>query len=181
MAVGDTLRQPSSGKLSTFKAARWNVQVLTAGTEETGTWTWWNGISKFDPSQDPTLQDDTDINSRGFKSQLVTATSEDVAVEGLIKGLKALSDIPVDPGAAFVRSKRRQVGEDNVITLRYWRDDELDDQAVIQRFATSWKDVGGSNEDLQKFTADLKGRGEPTLVDRPLDEDGDGEEDDDTP
>lgn len=176
MAAGDILTQPSSGDLSTFKAARWNVQVNT-GTKALPVWTWWNGISKFDPTQDPTLQDDTDINSRGYKSQQVTATSEDASVEGLIKGLRAATALPVDPGAAFVRAKRRKVGEDNEVQLRYWRSDALDEKATVQNFAVSWKDVGGTNEDLQKFTADLKGRGAPREEDKPKDADGDGVED----
>lgn len=162
------LKQPESGSLSTFKAARWNVQVNT-GTYDVPVWVWWNGISKFEPSQDPTMQDDTDIFADGFKSQQVTATSEDVSVEGLIKGLRSVSGLPVDPGAAYVRAKRREVGEENEIQLRYWRSDDLDADAVIQNFAVGWKDVGGTNEDLQKFTADLKGRGKPTLVPKPTD------------
>ena len=161
--VPEMLTQPESGGLSTFKAARWNVQVNT-GTATTPEWVWWNGISKFEPSQDPTMQDDTDIFSDGFKSQQVTATSEDVMVEGLIKGLRSSSGLPVDPGAAFVRAKRREVGEENEIQLRYWRSDDLEPMCIVQNFAVGWKDVGGTNEDLQKFTADLKGRGKPTLV-----------------
>lgn len=160
------LEQPESGALSTFKAARYAVQVNT-GTPGVPVWTWWNGLSKFEPSADPTMQDDTDIFSDGFKSQLVTATSLDVSAEGLIKGLRSGISLPVDPGAAFVRSKQFLVGEENVIQVRYWRTDELDAQAVVQNFAVSYKDVGGSNEDLQKFTADLKGRGKFSLVAKP--------------
>jgi hypothetical protein len=160
------LKQPSSGNLSTFKAARWSVQVNT-GTKAAPIWTWWNGLSKFEPTQDPTMQDDTDIGSDGFKSQQVTATSEDVSAEGLIKGLRSVSGLPVDPGALFVRGKRRKVGEDNEVQLRYWRTDDMEAEATIQNFAVGWKDVGGSNEDLQKFTADLKGRGAPTFVAKP--------------
>lgn len=160
------LEQPESGALSTFKAARYAVQVNT-GTTALPVWTWWNGLSKFEPSADPTMQDDTDIFSDGFKSQMVTATSLDVSTEGLIKGLRAGTALPVDPGAAFVRSKQFEVGEDNVIQLRYWRTDELDSQAIVQSFAVNYKDVGGSNEDLQKFTADLKGRGKFVKVAKP--------------
>lgn len=174
------LEPASSGGLSTFKASRWAVQVNT-GTNETPTWTWWRGISRFQPTQNPTLQDDTDIDSDGFKSQMVTATSDDITVEGLIKGTKAASTITVDPGAAFVRAKRFEVGEDNVIQLRYWRTDDLDPQSTINSYAVSWQDQGGTNEELQRFTATLTGRGKPVREARPLDVDGDGVEDPEVP
>ena len=174
------LEPESSGGLSTFKASRWAVQVNT-GTPETPEWTWWRGISRFQPTQNPTLQDDTDIDSDGFKSQSVTATSDDLTIEGLIKGTRAASALVVDPGAAFVRAKRFEVGPDNEVQLRYWRTDELDDQATVNSYAVSWQDQGGTNEELQRFSATLTGRGKPVRTARPLDADGDGVEDDPLP
>lgn len=154
------LVQPEGSELSTFNAAQWNVKIV----DESGDLLWLNGLTKFEPSQDQTMQDDTDIFSRGYKSQQVTATSEDVSIEGLIKGPKSLGVAQVDPGLAYLRSKRQKVGEANVVTLVYWRADTLQDYATQQNFAVGWKDVGGSQEDLQKFTADLKGRGAPKQV-----------------
>lgn len=172
------LLPPSSGGLSTYRAANWAVQVNTTPGAGSPTWEWWRGISKFDPSQDPTMQDDTDIDSDGFKSQQVTATSLDIAVEGLFKGVRGLDGtVPLNAGCAYVRSLRFEVGVDNELHMRFWRTDSLDTQAYEHRFAVGWKDVGGTNEELQKFTADLRGRGKPVMITKPVDEDEDGEED----
>ena len=167
----EPLTQPSKAQ-SVFGAARWNVRVLASGVRGMGNevWVWWNGITKFEPTNDQTSQPTTDIFSQGYKAASVTATSEDVNVEGLAKGVRGQSGVvPLDPGTKIVRSKRRLIGEDNEITLMYWRSDELDeDTAIVQTFSVTWKDVGGSMEDHQKYTADLKGIGAPDLVQRPV-------------
>lgn len=169
------LLPPSSGGLSTYRAANWAVQVNTTPEAETPTWVFWRGISKFDPTQDPTMQDDTDIDSGGFKSQQTTATSLDAAVEGLFKGVRGVDGVtPLNPGCAYVRSLRLQVGIENELHMRFWRTDDLDPEAVEHHFAVGWKDVGGSNEELQKFTCDLKGRGRPLTIAKPQDTDEDG-------
>lgn len=171
----EPLIPPSSGGLSTYRAANWAVQVDTTPTGEEPTWEFWRGISKFDPSQDPTMQDDTDIDSGGFKSQQVTATSLDIAVEGLFKGVRGVDGVtPLNPGCAYVRSLRLKVGIENELHLRFWRTDGLESSAWEHYFAVGWKDVGGSNEELQKFTADLKGRGKPKEIAKPVDSNDDG-------
>lgn len=174
--MADVLAMPDSSNLSTARAADWAVQVNT-GTPTTPEWEWVNGISKFDPSNDPTMQDDTDINSGGWKSQLVTAQSLDVAMEGLLKGLRDETGVVAsDPGLNFIREKGQQVGEDNIVELRAWRTDDVP-TAWRHRFAAGFKDVGGGNEELQKWTCDLRGRGAPTVITKPLDADNDGVED----
>lgn len=167
------LKQPSSGGLSTFRAAEYSVQIDTTPDATDPTWTWWYGISKFDPTADPTLQDDTDIGSGGFKSQQVTATSLDIAIEGLFKGLRGVDGVvPLDPGAAYARSKRFEVGVNNEVHLRYWRNDGVPD-AIEGHFTCAWKDVGGGIVDLQKYTVDMKGRGKPLIIPKPVDADQD--------
>lgn len=162
------LAQPESTGLGIFSAAKWNIQVLISGSVDLDpVWAWVWGPSKFEPTNDQTSQDTTDIHSDGYKSSTVTSTSEDVTMEGLVKGPRVAGEVTVGEGLALIRSKRREVGDDNVITLRYWRKDQLDADAVIQEFSVSWKDVGGTNEDNQKFTADLKGQGKPRFVERP--------------
>lgn len=168
------LKQPSSGGLSTFRAAEYSVQVNTTPDAATPTWVWVYGISKFDPTADPTMQNDTDIGSGGFKSQQVTATSLDIAMEGLFKGVRGSDGtVPLDPGVAYLRSKRFLVGINNEVHVRYWRNDGVPD-AIEHHFTCAWKDVGGSIEDLQKFTAELKGRGAPKLISKPADANADG-------
>lgn len=159
------LKPPNSASLFTFRAAQWATQVNT-GTEESPVWAWLRGLSKFEPVQDPTLQDDSDIDSEGYKSELVTAQKLNINAEGMVKGEKSLSTVTPDPGTAFLRAKGKQIGYDNIVQIRYWRTDDLP-EAFSHFFAVKWTDVGGSNEDLQKFTATLSGRGKPEAISKP--------------
>ncbi|MGV8875497.1 MAG: phage tail tube protein [Rhodococcus sp. (in: high G+C Gram-positive bacteria)] len=159
------LKPPNSASLFTFRAAAWAVQINT-GTFDVPLWVWLRGISKFEPKQTPTKQDDSDIDSEGYKSELVTAQKLDITVEGKMKGAKSLSSVTPDPGATFLRDKGTQVGYDNIVELRYWRTDDID-EGYRHFFAAEYSDVGGGNEDLQNYSAMLSGRGKPTKIARP--------------
>ncbi|WP_052067989.1 phage tail tube protein [Rhodococcoides fascians] len=159
------LKPPNSASLFTFRGAAWAVQINT-GSYASPVWQWLRGISKFEPKQTPTKQDDSDIDSEGYKSQLVTAQALDITIEGKVKGEKSLSTVTPDPGTSFLRDKGKEVGYDNIVDLRYWRTDDID-EAYRHNFATEYTDVGGGNEDLQNFNATLNGRGKPTKIARP--------------
>jgi hypothetical protein len=157
---------PNSNVLSTFRAAEWAVQVNT-GTAATPEWTWVNGLDKFEPSNTPVMQDDTDLYSDAYKSQIATAQALDVAMSGKFKGVKGTDGtVPLDPGLAHIREAGKDVGDDNIVHVRYWRTDDLD-EAYEHFFGVNWKDVGGSIEALQTFTATLTGRGKPKAVAKP--------------
>ncbi|MFE7746871.1 phage tail tube protein [Nocardia sp. NPDC057455] len=159
------LKPPNSASLFTFRAAEWAVQVNT-GTVASPNYEWLRGLSKFEPVNDATMQDDTDIDSGGYGSELVTAQKLNVNAEGLVKGERSASTVVPDPGVAFLRAKGKNLGYDNIVQLRYWRTDDLP-EAYEHFFAVKWSDVGGGNADLQKFTATLSGRGEPTAIAKP--------------
>lgn len=159
------LKPPNSASLFTFRGAAWAVQINLA-TYASPEWAWLRGISKFEPKQTPTKQDDSDLDSEGYKSQLVTAQALDITVEGKVKGERSLSAVVPDPGTSFLRDKGKEVGYDNVVDLRYWRTDDID-EGYRHNFAAEYTDVGGGNEDLQNFNATLSGRGKPTKITRP--------------
>ncbi|WP_052070130.1 phage tail tube protein [Rhodococcoides fascians] len=159
------LKPPNSASLFTFRAAAWAVQINT-GTYASPVWAWLRGTSKFEPKQTPTKQDDSDNDSEGYKSELVTAQKLDISVEGKVKGEKSLSNVIPDPGTTFLRALGTQVGYDNVADLRYWRTDDID-EGYRHFFAVEYSDVGGGNEDIQNYQATLSGRGKPTRIARP--------------
>lgn len=160
------LKPPNSSSLFTFRAAEWAVQI-NIGTFGSPVWAFLRGLSKFEPQNDPTMQDDSDIDSDGYKSELVTAQKLNVNFEGLLKGEKPGSTVIPDPGMAFMRAKGKEKGYDNIVELRYWRTDDVD-EAFSHRFALKFTDVGGSNEDLQKVSGTLSGRGKPTPITKPV-------------
>jgi hypothetical protein len=159
------LKPPNSASLFTFRAASWAVQINT-GTAAVPSWVWLRGTSKFEPVQTPTMQDDSDNDSEGYKSELVTAQKLDINVEGKVKGERSLSTVVPDPGTSFLRDKGKEVGYDNIVELRYWRTDDID-EGYRHSFAVKYTDVGGGNEDLQNYQATLSGRGKPTKIARP--------------
>ncbi len=156
------LRPPNSASLFTFRAAEWAFQIYNDADVPLFV----RGLSKFEPQNDPTMQDDSDIDSEGWKSELVTAQKLNINFEGLMKGEKSGGTVTPDPGAALLRAKGKDKGYDNIVKARYWRTDDLN-EAFEHYFAVKWTDVGGSNEDLQKFTGTLSGRGKPTPIAKP--------------
>jgi hypothetical protein len=156
------LRPPNSSSLFTFRAAEWAFQIYNDADVPLFV----RGLSKFEPVTDPTMQDDSDIDSEGWKSELVTAQKLNINFEGLMKGEKSGGVVTPDPGAALLRAKGKDKGYDNIVKARYWRTDDLN-EAFEHFFAVKWTDVGGSNEDLQKFTGTLSGRGKPTAIAKP--------------
>lgn len=157
------LRPPNSSSLFTFRAAEWAFQIYNDADVPLFV----RGLSKFEPVTDPTMQDDSDIDSDGWKSELVTAQKLNINFEGLMKGEKSGGVVTPDPGVALLRDKGRDKGYDNIVKARYWRTDDLD-EAYEHFFAVKFTDVGGSNEDLQKFTGTLSGRGKPTPITKPV-------------
>ncbi|MFI7168523.1 phage tail tube protein [Rhodococcoides fascians] len=159
------LKPPNSASLFTFRAAAWAMQINT-GTYASPVWAWLRGTSKIEPKTTATKQDDSDNDSDGYGSELVTKQKLDISIEGKVKGERSLSSVVPDPGVTFLRALGTQVGYDNVADIRYWRTDDID-EGYRSYFATEYTDVGGGNEDLQNFQATLSGRGKPTRIARP--------------
>lgn len=155
-------KAPSSFDLSSTLARDWAVQVNTGDTE-TPEWVFVRGLSQFAPTSTPTMQDDSDIDSEGYKSQIATAQEMTFAGEGKRKGQKAEGVFTQDPGQAFLRKAGRQMGLDNVIHARCWRTDGVQ-EGYDSNFSVQWEDQAGGNEDLDSFTFTLMSRGKPMEI-----------------
>ncbi|NKR32280.1 hypothetical protein GS504_15620 [Rhodococcus hoagii] len=170
--MSSPLMPPDSAQLVTTLARDWAVQVDT-GKSGTPKWEFVNGLSKVGPTTDLTQQDDGDIHSGGYKSQLATAIGANVEIEGLRKGTLAGEDLTPDPGQEFLRAKGRQIGYSNIAHIRYWRTDALPD-AMEGYFTVDWKDGTEDKEGLQTFTCTLTGRGKPKEIAKPTAASGGG-------
>ena len=65
-------KAPSSFDLNSTLARDWALQVNT-GTAAEPNWIFVRGLSQFAPQSTPTMQDDSDIDNEGYKSQIATA------------------------------------------------------------------------------------------------------------
>lgn len=153
---------PSSGNLASTLARDWAFQVNT-GDDTTPNWVFVRGLSQFSVVTTPTMQDDSDIDSQGYKSQIATAIEMTIQGEGKRKGTKADGSFAQDPGQAALREKGRQMGLDNVIPGRCWRTDGVQ-EAHEAYFSVQWEDQAGGNEDLDSFSFTLMSRGKPVAI-----------------
>ncbi|HCG2913219.1 phage tail tube protein [Corynebacterium striatum] len=150
---------PSSNDLNSTLARDWAFQVNT-GTKDAPKWVYVRGLSQFAPQTSPTMQDDSDINSKGYKSQIATALEMSFKGEGKRKGEKAADIFKQDPGQAYLREAGRKMGLDNVVQARCWRTDGVQ-EGYESYFSVQWEDNAGGNEDLDSFSFTLMSRGEP--------------------
>lgn len=150
---------PSSFDLNSTLARDWALQVNT-GTKDSPKWVYVRGLSQFAPQTSPTMQDDSDIDSKGYKSQIATALEMTFEGEGKRKGEKSGETFKQDPGQAYLRDKGRKMGLDNVVQARCWRTDGVQ-EGYESYFSVKWEDKAGSNDDLDQFSFTLMSRGKP--------------------
>lgn len=155
-------KAPSSYDLNSTLARDWALQV-NIGTQEKPNWIYVRGLSQFAPQSSPTMQDDSDIDSEGYKSQIATALEMTFKGEGKRKGKKTEGEFKQDPGQSALREKGRKMGLDNVIQARCWRTDGVQD-GYDSYFSVKWEDQAGGNEDLDSFSFELMSRGKPIAI-----------------
>ena len=155
-------KAPSSFDLNSTLARDWAVQVNT-GTKDAAKWVFVRGLSQFAPQTSPTMQDDSDIDNEGYKSQIATALEMTFKGEGKRKGEKSGEKFTQDPGQAHLREVGRRMGLDNVTQARCWRTDGVD-EGYESYFSVQWEDKAGGNEDLDSFSFTLMSRGKPLRI-----------------
>lgn len=155
-------KAPSSYDLNSTLARDWALQVNT-GTKDKPEWIFVRGLSQFSPQTSPTMQDDSDIDNEGYKSQIATALEMTFKGEGKRKGEKAGDKFKQDPGQSALRERGRKMGLNNVIQARCWRTDGVD-EGYDSYFSVKWEDEAGGNEDLDSFSFELTSRGKPIAI-----------------
>ncbi|WP_297453249.1 hypothetical protein [uncultured Corynebacterium sp.] len=159
---------PTSHDLASTLARDWGVQVKN----DKGEWVFVRGLSKFAPKTTPTMKDDSDIDSRGYKSQIATALQMTFEGEGFRKGTLDGETFKQDEGQAILREVGRKMGLRNVIQARCWRTDGVD-EGYESYFSVEWADTDGGNEDLDQFSFTMMSRGEPARIKPVTDPKGD--------
>lgn len=152
-------KAPASFDLASTLARDWAVQVKNDKDE----WVFVRGLSKFAPKTTPTMKDDSDIDSEGYKSQIATALQMTFEGEGYRKGTLAGETFKQDEGQAALREVGRKMGLRNVIPARCWRTDGVD-EGYEGHFSVEWTDTDGGNEDLDQFSFTMMSRGKPQRI-----------------
>ena len=125
------------------------------------------GLSSVAPIFEGSEQDDSDIDSEGFASQIVTGLAFRIEGGGKRKGENTAGFVD-DPGQALLRRKGRKTGADNIVTARIYRRDALPDAHEAET-TVKWTDsAAGDTNALQEFSFTLSGRGKPQDIVKPL-------------
>ncbi|WP_426727154.1 phage tail tube protein [Corynebacterium auriscanis] len=155
-------KAPSSSDLASTLARDWALQVNT-GTKDSAKWVFVRGLSQFAPEVKPKMQDDSDIDSEGYNSQIATALEMAFKGEGKRKGTDTEGTFKQDPGQAFIREAGRKMGLKNVIQARAWRTDGVQ-EGYEAHFSVEWEEKAGKNDDLDEFSFTMMSRGKPLEI-----------------
>lgn len=146
---------------------KWRLEVNT-GTDAAPTWTRVYGMTEFQPAVEPTMQEDSDFDSDGYKSQSVTAQSWSCALK---VSRKTVDGAPTtyDPGQEELREASNQMGVANSREIRFY---EMEPggpriEAYQGNVAVSWSPDGGGMDALDLVSVALTGQGKRAAIAHP--------------
>lgn len=143
----------------------WRLEVDTSATS-TPTWTIVRGRTDFKPGLDPDLQDDSDFDSGGYKSQ--TKTAEAWSLEMKLARKATVDATPVyDPGQEALRLAAQEMGPANTVHVRWYKLGAVRTEAYEGYAAASWEPEGGDMAALESVTVKLAGQGKRTAITHP--------------
>lgn len=148
-------------------ARRWFLDINT-GTYAAPTWTPVNGVEDFKAPLDPTVQDDSDYDSGGYKSSSITALGWKIELKLARKATAALATA-YDPGQEALRAASLLMGASNRVDVRFYEVTASGPITEAYRgYATvSWSEDGGGMDALASITCSLTGQGARTAITHP--------------
>lgn len=146
---------------------KWYLDVNT-GTTETPTWTGVFGITEFKGNVEGSLQDDSDFDSNGWKSQVNTANTW--MIEGKCRrGIKAGTPNTYDAGQEVLRIAGGLTGESNIVEVRWYEVGDVEVEAYKGFASVTWSEDGGNMEAVSMVSFTLNGRGLRESITHPND------------
>lgn len=143
----------------------WRLEVNT-GTEAVPEWIVVRGRTDFSPSLDTTLQDDSDMDSEGYKSQTVTALAWSLTTKVVRKA--TLDPVPTyDPGQEVLRLASQEMGPANSVHVRWCKLGAIRTEAYEGHAAVSWSPDGGGMDGLDTASVTLTGQGQRQAIVHP--------------
>lgn len=146
---------------------KWYLDVNT-GTFAAPVWTPVNGIGEFQTVLTPTLQDDSDFDSEGDKSQTVTARAW--AASGKLHRKVTVADAEAyDAGQEVLRLASEEIGVENTVDVRFYEMEPGGPRVEAYRgfAAVSWSPDGGGMDALSTVAFTLTGQGKRTAIAHP--------------
>ncbi|GAA2772779.1 phage tail tube protein [Saccharopolyspora taberi] len=150
--------------LRSMLAKDWTLEVEDPVTPDT--WVPVKGLTKFEESGDDNTEDDSDFDSGGWGSDVVTQRKWQIEAEGKRKRDDAAQTYTPDPGQELIRKAARKVGFDAAISVRWYRRDGSPDAYQGTANVTDFT-KGGEVTDLEPFSFTLAGQGEPVEIANP--------------
>lgn len=147
--------------LSSTLARDWILEVLIGSD-----WTRVRGLTSVSPIFEGALQDDSDIDSEGYASEIATGLSYRIEGGGKRKGENTAGFVD-DPGQNYLRQLGRKTGTENKVTARIYRRDDLPD-AYQCSHPVKWTDTAaGDTNALQEFSFTLGFGGKSEEITKP--------------
>lgn len=147
---------------------KWYLDV-NSNTFASPTWVGVFGMTEFKPAIEPTLQDDSDMDGGGYKSQ--TKTAESWSCEFKVKrAVTAALSTAYDPGQEILRLKAiGQFGPANQVDIRYYEMEPSGPRIEAYRgfAAVSWSPDGGQMDALDMVSVVLTGQGKLSPITHP--------------
>lgn len=146
---------------------KWLLDVNT-GTTSSPIWTPVLGVLDFTPTLDPTLQDDSDFDGGGYKSQTVTALAWS-ATGSVSRKAQASAPTQYDPGQEFLRLASLTMGIQNSVEVRFYEVTAggPTTEAYQGKAAVSWSPKGGAMDALDEASFTLTGQGARASITNP--------------
>lgn len=146
---------------------KWYLDVDTS-ENETPQWVGVYGITEFQPTLEGSLQDDSDFDGEGWKSQTNSANAWG-ATGKVRRGVLASDPTAYDPGQEVLRLAAQQTGVGNSVHVRIY---EMEPggprvEAYEGRCAVTWGEDGGNMEALSIVSFTLAGQGRRTTIAHP--------------
>ena len=144
----------------------WRLEVNT-GTDAVPEWITVRGRTDFSPALDTTLQDDSDMDSEGYKSQTVTALAWSLSTKVVRKA--TLDAVPTyDPGQEVLRLAAQEMGPANSVHCRWFKLGAVRTEAYEGHAAVAWSPDGGGMDGLDTATVTLTGQGKREAIAHPF-------------
>lgn len=146
---------------------KWYVDV----SETTGTPTYIPvmGMTEFQFNVEGTLQDDSDFDSEGFRSQVKTAEGWSLTMT-VARKTQTGTPTAYDPGQELLRDKSfGTMGVANSVLVRFYEmeEDGPREEAYSGRAAVSWSPNGGGMDATSTVGVTLTGQGRLTAIAHP--------------
>jgi len=148
-------------------ARRWWLDVNT-NTYAAPTWIAVNGVEDFKYALDPSVQDDSDYDSGGYKSSTITAIGWSLDCK-VARKVTVASATVYDPGAEVLRAASMLMGASNRVDVRWYEMTSGGPKVEAYRgyAAVSWSEDGGGMDALAAVSIKLTGQGASTAITHP--------------